>query len=206
MKRMILAQMVRALKETLEVVGSNLTGHSLYFFCLKVKENKTMKRTIIAMVIAMAGFNAVPVSACTPPLNPPSVKIPDINFEPDGALKDAIDNAVKNWLEKCVLGTPTVKYTSYYKSARYFHYAYVAVKWTKVENATSYKMRITKADGSYKEYDTTHTAFYSTNYTDDFIADGMDGATVSVRAYGDNGTFGCWSDDTNIARLGGYFK
>lgn len=167
---------------------------------------RTMKRTIMAMtcVIAMAGFNAVSVSACTPPLNPPSVEIPDINFKPDGALKDAIDNAVKNWLEKCVLGTPTVKYASYYKSAsrsRYFHYAYVAVKWTKVENATSYKMRITKADGSYKEYDTTYTAFYSNNYTDDFITDGMDGATVSVKAYGDNDTFGCWSDDTNITRF-----
>ena len=49
---------------------------------------------------------------------------------------------------------------------------------------------------------TTYTAFYSTNYTDDFIADGMDGATVRVRAYGDNDTFGCWSDDTNIARFG----
>lgn len=188
MKRMILAQMVRAIKETLEVVGSNPTGHSLYFFCLKVKENKTMKRTmkrtIIAMVIAMAGFNTVPVSACTPPLNPPSVKIPDINFEPDGALKDAIDNAVKNWI-----------------ASRYFHYAYVAVKWTKVENATSYRVRITKADGSYKEYDTTYTAFYSNNYTDAFITDGMDGATVSVKAYGDNDTFGCWSDDTNIVRF-----
>lgn len=31
--------MVRALKETLEVVGSNLTDSSLYFFCLKVKED-----------------------------------------------------------------------------------------------------------------------------------------------------------------------
>lgn len=39
MKRMILAQMVRALKETLEVVDSNPTVHSLYFFCLKVKED-----------------------------------------------------------------------------------------------------------------------------------------------------------------------
>ncbi len=69
----------------------------------KLKEDKTMCRKImIAMtcVIAMAGFNAVPVSACTPPLNPPSRDIPDINFQPDGALKDAIDNAVKNWLEK----------------------------------------------------------------------------------------------------------
>lgn len=162
---------------------------------------RTMKRTIIAMVIAMAGFNAVPVSACTPPLNPPSVKIPDINFEPDGGLKDAIDYAVKNWLEKCVLGTPTVKYASYYKTSRYFHYSHVAVKWSEVENATSYKVRVTKADGTWKEYDTTYTAFYSTNYTDDFITDGMDGATVSVKAYGDNDTFGCWSDDTNIRRI-----
>lgn len=76
------------------------------------------------------------------------------------------------------------------------------VKWSEVENATSYRVRITKADGTYKEFDTTHTSFYSTNYTDDFIADGMDGATVSVRAYGDNDTFGCWSDDTNITRFG----
>lgn len=172
-----------------------------------IMEDKTMcrkmKRTIaMTCVIAMAGFNAVPVSACTPPLNPPSVKIPDVNFEPDGALKDAIDNYVKNWLEKCILGTPTIKYASYYKSAsRYFNYAYVAVKWTKVENATSYKVRITKTDGTWKEYDTTYTAFYSTNYTDDFITDGMDGATISVKAYGDNDTFGYWSDDTNITRL-----
>jgi hypothetical protein len=162
-----------------------------------------MKKLVSALIVTMmiAG-STIPAYACTPPLNPPSVKIPDINFEPDGALKDAIDNYVKNWLEKCVLATPVVKYASYYKSAsRYFHYTCVAVKWSEVENATSYKVRITKADGTYKEFDTTHTSFYSTNYNDDFIADGMDGATVSVKAYGDNDTFGCWSDDTNITRF-----
>ena len=164
---------------------------------------KRKRRNLVAIICALTLvlFNAVPVSACTPPLNPPSVKIPDINFEPDGSLKDAIDNAVKNWLEKCVLGTPTVKYASMKSASRYFHYAYVAVKWTKVENATSYKVRITKADGSYKEFDTTYTSFYTTNYTDEFFADGMDGATVSVKAYGDNDTFGCWSDDTKIVRF-----
>ena len=164
-----------------------------------------MKKLLSALIVTMmiAG-STIPAYACTPPLNPPSVKIPDINFQPDGALEDAINNAVKNWLEKCVLGTPTVKYASYYKSAsRYFHYSHVAVvKWSEVENATTYKVRITKADGTYKEFDTTHTSFYSTNYNDDFIADGMDGATVSVKAYGDNDTFGCWSDDTNITRFG----
>lgn len=163
-----------------------------------------MKKLVSTLIVTMMIVGStVPAYACTPPLNPPSVKIPDINFKPDGALKDAIDNYVKNWLEKCVLATPVVKYASYYKSAsRYFHYTCVAVKWSEVENATSYKVRITKADGTYKEFDTTHTSFYSTNYNDDFIADGMDGATVSVKAYGENKTFSCWSDDTNITRFG----
>lgn len=163
-----------------------------------------MKKLVSTLIVTMMIVGStVPAYACTPPLNPPSVKIPDINFKPDGALKDTIDNYVKNWLEKCVLATPVVKYASYYKSAsRYFHYTCVAVKWSEVENATSYKVRITKADGTYKEFDTTHTSFYSTNYNDDFIADGMDGATVSVKAYGENKTFSCWSDDTNITRFG----
>ena len=162
---------------------------------------KRKRRKLVAIICALtlALSSAVPVSACTPPLKPPSVKIPDINFEPDGALKDAIDNAVKNWMARCVLSTPTVEYKS---ASRYFNYSHVAVKWSEVENATSYKVRITKTDGTWKEYDTTYTAFYSTNYTDDFIVDGMDGATVSVKAYGDNDTFGYWSDDTNIARFG----
>lgn len=162
-----------------------------------------MKKLVSALIVTMmiAG-STIPAYACTPPLKTPSVKIPDINFQPDGALKDAIDNYVKNWLEKCVLAAPTVKYASYFKSAsRYFNYSHVAVKWSEVENATSYKVRITKADGTWKEYDTTYTAFYRTNYTDDFITDGMDGATVSVKAYGDNDTFGWWSDETTINRF-----
>ena len=166
---------------------------------------KRKRRKLVAIICALtlALSSAVPGSACTPPLKPPSVKIPDINFEPDDALKEAINNAVKNWLEKCILDTPVVEYASYYKSAsRYFNYSHVAVKWTKVENASYYKVRITKADGTWKEYDTTYTAFYSTNYTDDFIADGMDGATVEVRAYGDNDTVGWWSDAAAITRFG----
>lgn len=165
-------------------------------------KRKRRKLAAIICTLTLALSSAVPVSACTPPLKPPSVKIPDINYEPDDALKEALYNAAKKWLEKCILDTPTVEYASYYKSAlRYFHYTCVAIKWSEVENATSYKVRITKTDGTWKEFDTTHTSFYSTNYNDDFIADGMDGATVSVKAYGDNDTFGCWSDDTNIVRF-----
>ena len=163
-----------------------------------------MKKLVSTLIVTMMIVGStVPAYACTPPLNPPSVKIPDINFQPDGALEDAISNAVKNWFKKCILEKPTVNYATYFKSAsRYFNYAVFSANWNKVENATFYKVRITKADGTWKEYDTTHTVFYSTNYTDDFIADRMDGATVSVKAYGDNDTFGYWSDDTNITRFG----
>lgn len=124
-----------------------------------------MKKLVSALIVTMMIVGStIPAYACTPPLNPPSVKIPDINFQPGGALEDAINNAVKNWLEKCVLATPVVDYASYCKStSRYFHYTCVAVKWSEVENATSYRVRITKADGTWKEYDTTHTSFYSTN-------------------------------------------
>lgn len=166
---------------------------------------KRKRRKLAAIICAftLALYSTVPVLACTPPLKPPSVKIPDINFEPDDALKEAFDNAAKNWIEKCILEKPTVNYSTYFKStSRYFNYAVFSANWNKVENATSYKVRITKADGTWKEYDTTYTAFYSTNYTDDFIANGMDGATVRIIAYGDNDTFSCWSETTTITRFG----
>jgi hypothetical protein len=163
-----------------------------------------MKKLVSTLIVTMMIVGStVPAYACTPPLNPPSVKIPDINFKPDGALEDAIDNAVKNWLKKCVLDTPTVNYATYFKSkSRYFNYAVFSANWNKVENATSYKVRVTKADGSYKEFDTTYTSFYAMNYTDEFFADGMDDATVMVRAYGENGTFSLWSKTTTITRFG----
>lgn len=169
-----------------------------------MKKRRKLAAIICALTLALS--SVVPVSACTPPLKPPSVEIPDINFEPDDALKEAISNAAKNWVEKCILGTPALDYASYYKSAsRYFNYAYVVVKWTEVENATSYKVRITKADGTWKEYDTTYTAFYSTNYTDDFIEDGMDGATVKVKAYGDEDKFSLWSEEYTITNNGSFY-
>ena len=169
-------------------------------------KRKRRKLAAIICALTLALSSAVPVYACTPPLKTPSVEIPDINFQPDGALKDAISNAAKNWISKCILGTPTVEYASYYKStSRYFNYSYVAVKWSEVENATSYKVRITKTDGTWEEYDTTYTAFYSTSYTDGFVANGMDGATVKVKAYGDEDKFSLWSEEYTITNNGSFY-
>lgn len=166
--------------------------------------SRKMKRTIIAMicVIAMSVFNVVPVFACTPKLNPPSVKIPDVNFEPDDALKEAFDNAAKKWLEKCILGTPTVNYATYFKStSRYWSYGILNVKWEPIEDATSYEVCITKEDGAEKVFTTTYNSLFVSDRFDDFVADGMDDATVMVRAYGENGTFSLWSKTTTITRF-----
>ena len=79
-------------------------------------KRKRRKLAAIICALTLALSSVVPVSACTPPLKPPSVEIPDITFQPDDALKEAINNAAKNWIEKCILATPTVEYASYYKS------------------------------------------------------------------------------------------
>ena len=166
-------------------------------------KRKRRKLAAIICALTLALSSAVPVSACTPPLKPPSVEIPDITFQPDDALKEAISNAAKNWIEKCILGTPTVEYASYYKSAsRYWSYGILNVKWDLIEDATSYEVCITKEDGAEKVFTTTYNSLFLSDRFDDFVANGMDGATVKVKAYGDNDTFGCWSDDTNIARFG----
>lgn len=166
-------------------------------------KRKRRKLTAIICALTLALSSAIPVYACTPPLKTPSVEIPDINFQPDGALKDAIDNAAKNWIEKCILGTPTVEYASYYKStSRYWSYGILNVKWDPIEDATSYEVCITKEDGVEKVFTTTYNSLFVSDRFDDFVANGMDGATVKVKAYGDNDTFGCWSDDANIARFG----
>lgn len=169
-------------------------------------KRKRRKLAAIICALTLALSSAVPVEACTPPLKPPSVEIPDITFQPDDALKEAISNAAKNWILKCILATPTVEYASYYKSAsRYWSYGILNVKWDPIEDATSYKVRITKTDGTWEEYDTTYTAFYSTNYTDVFVANGMDGATVKVKAYGDEDKFSLWSEEYTITNNGSFY-
>ena len=165
---------------------------------------RKMKRTIMAMicVTAMSVFNVVPVFACTPKLNPPSVEIPDITFQPDDALKEAINNAAKNCIEKCILDTPTVEYASYYKNAsRYWSYGILNVKWDPIEDATSYEVCITKEDGAEKVFTTTYNSLFVSDIFDDFVADGMDGATVKVKAYGDGDKFSLWSDEVTVSRF-----
>ena len=100
---------------------------------------KVMKKRNNLLAIVCASILSVscvtPVFACTPKLNPPSVKIPDITVKLDDKLQDAISAAAKKFIEKNVLEEPVIQNASYfYKTLRYGTYSCLNIKWDEVEN------------------------------------------------------------------------
>lgn len=161
---------------------------------------RKMKKIIAVVLMAVLTLAcAVPALACTPPLKPPHIDIPEIEVKIDDKLQDAIDAAAKKFLEKNVLEKPVVKYASYIKrTSRYGTYGCLSVQWDRVDNATSYEVIVIKADGTKKTYTTSYNTLVRANYFDEFLADGMDGATIRVKAYGENETFSLWSDEVDV--------
>lgn len=161
---------------------------------------KKIKKLVTIMCAVMVAVScAVPALACTPPLKPPHIDIPEIEVKIDDKLQDAIDAAAKKFLEKNVLEKPSVKYTSYIKrTSRYGTYGCLSVQWDKVDNATHYEVMVTKTDGTTKTYTTSYNAFVRANYYDEFLKDGLENATVRVKAYGENETFSLWSDNVVV--------
>ena len=157
---------------------------------------RKMKKIIAVVLMAVLTLAcAVPALACTPPLKPPHIDIPEIEVKIDDKLQDAIDAAAKKFLEKNVLEKPVVKYASYIKrTSRYGTYGCLSVQWDRVDNAISYEVEVTKSDGTKKTYTTSYNAFVRANYYEN----GLENATVRVKAYGENETFSLWSDNVVV--------
>lgn len=158
---------------------------------------RKMKKIIAVVLMAVLTLAcAVPALACTPPLKPPHIDIPEIEVKIDDKLQDAIDAAAKKFLEKNVLEKPVVKYASYIKrTSRYGTYGCLSVQWDKVDNATHYEVMVTKTDGNKKTYTTSYNTLVRANYFDEFLVEGMAGAVIRVKAYGEDETFSLWSSD-----------
>lgn len=160
---------------------------------------KMRKLLAVVLVATLTLTCAVPTMACTPPLNPPKIEIPEITVKIDDKLQSAIDEAAKKFWEKNVLEKPVVKYASYIKrTSRYGTYGCLSVQWGEVDNATSYEVMVTKTDGTKKTYTTSYNAFVRANYYDEFLKDGLENATVRVKAYGENETFSLWSPELTV--------
>ena len=164
---------------------------------------RKMRKLLATVLLATLTLTcAVPTMACTPPLNPPHVEIPEIEVKIDDKLQNAIDAAAKKFLEKNVLEKPSVKYTSYIKrTSRYGTYGCLSVQWDAIENATSYEIMVTKADGNKKTYTTTYNGLIRANYCDKFLEEGLEEATIKVKAYGKDETFSLWSDVVDVEKI-----
>ena len=161
---------------------------------------KKIKKLVVIMCAVMVAVScAVPALACTPPLKTPHIDIPEITVKIDDKLQSAIDAAAKKFLEKNVLEKPTIrKATCIHRTTRYGTYGCLSVSWNKGNNATSYEVEVTKSDGTQKTYKTSYAVLVKSNYADEFLDDGMDGATVKVKAYGVDETFSLWSDEVDV--------
>ena len=161
---------------------------------------RKMKKLIAVVLMAVLTLACtVPTMACTPPLKPPHIDIPEIEVKIDDKLQSAIDEAAKKFLEKNVLSKPVINNATYIqKTTRYGTYGCLSASWNKVDNATHYEVMVTKTDGTTKTYTTSYNAFVRANYYDEFLKDGLENATVRVKAYGEDETFSLWSDNVVV--------
>lgn len=157
-----------------------------------------MALVMACSMVAQAGF--------TPRYDVDMPDIPEVKVELSDATKEAIDQAVKQQLEKMVLEQPVITSASYWQSTQRYEYAIATIAWDKVEDATSYKIEITKPDGTAKTYKSQYNILSACNYNDEFVLPDLDGATVRVRAYGEDNTYSMWSDtvEINSFRLNSY--
>ena len=158
---------------------------------------KKLVSTIMALTLVMA-CPMVAQAGFTPRYDVDMPEIPDIKVELSDEVKEVVNNAAQKQIEKMILDKPTIWHA---ECRTYDKYTSCIITWGKVDGATSYKVEIAKADGTKETYNVKGNWLYANSRYNDFIAEGMDGATVRVRAFGDDETYSMWSDVTEISDI-----
>lgn len=151
-------------------------------------------KKLVSIIMALTLAMALPMTAqagFTPMYDVDMPEIPDIHVELPDSTKDAIEQAVHKQLEKMVLSQPVIT-SAYHWQTRYSSGLYVA--WNQVGRATSHKVEVMMPDGTTATYDTQYNWLYLYNVGN------LDGATVRVKAYGEDGTYSLWSEPVEIRR------
>ena len=154
---------------------------------------KKLVSTIMALTLVVA-CSMVVQAGFTPKYNIDMPEIPDIKVELSDEVKEAVNQAAQKQIEKMILDKPVIWHA---ECRTHANYSFCTITWCKVEGATSYKVEITKPDGTKKTYNTSGNWLAVHSYRDDFISE-MEGATARVRAYGEDETYSPWSDVTEI--------
>ena len=165
---------------------------------------------LFAIAMALTMMISTTAFACSPLYKPLSeygyTGVPDVEVELSDEAKASIGNAVQDYISKMVLDIPEINSAIYWHKNYFIRKSNLVITWKPVEDATSYKVEITKPDGTKKEYETINTYLIMSEGADEFITgcfkqdneSGVQYATVRVRAYGENETFSPWSDKRDI--------
>ena len=149
---------------------------------------KHMKKVVsILLAVVMIFGISTTVSAVTPQYHSwvPKIDLSGITL-PD-SVKSDINDMVDDWLddhpiEISVLSKPSVTEANYRHQKVFYDKARLQIRWNKVEGAEYYKIKVTKKDGTYKEYTTTNTSLFVYSGSDNFITDCVRSGNVQVMA------------------------
>lgn len=152
--------------------------------------NKRRKIVTLLLTGALVMGSATSVFAMTPHMD--TSWVPKIDFTLD---QDTInDLASKIELVK----TPKIEQAMYYHSNVFWNPTRLQVRWSEVDGADSYEVKVTKKDGTSKTYTTTYTSLVVNEGSDSFITDCIHGGTVKVRAI-DGPLYSDWTEAEKIS-------
>lgn len=153
---------------------------------------KHMKKVVSIMVAVVMILGISTTSyAVTPQYHSwvPKIDLSGITL-PD-SVKNDINDMVDDWLDDhpikiSVLSKPSVTEANYRHQKVFYDKARLQIRWNKVEGVEYYKIKVTKKDGTYKEYTTTNTSLFVYSGSDNFITDCVRSGNVQVMACSDS--------------------
>ena len=168
-----------------------------------------MKRKFFSLllVLSLVITLSLPAYAATPSFKIPNITIPDIS---DNIKIELPDDFWDKWFDEHPLPeitikpeTPVISYAKYVHRTPYYGMSkHLEIQWNKIENADSYEVLITKADGTTISYNTTNNLIYDKNTDCPKIyvssTSTWTAATVQVRAINNN-QMSDWSSPVKIS-------
>lgn len=156
----------------------------------------------ILLTVSILGTSMTSL-ACSPTYKPLGIKFPNIKVELSDSVKKAVEKAVEDAVKDLdikLLSTPKITECRYIHSRAIWDPNRLVVRWDEVEDATSYEIMVTKADGTSRTYTSNYTSLIVDKNEDDFITGCPKPATVKVRAVKDDGAlYSLWTEEDDVA-------
>lgn len=165
-----------------------------------------MKKKIISMITAtiMTIGMTTKVLAVTPQYHSWVPQIPIITWDSlSDESKEAISDAVSDVLEDIdfnieILNVPNITQATYHHGRYFFDKTRLQVRWDNISEVDHYEICVTKSNGESKTYNTSNTALFIYEGSDDFISECIRGGTVEIRACKEDTKSG-WSESKTIS-------